>query len=262
MPFRISSLLFQVPGQVAEHIREEFPQWRLFLCLTGFHCQKHLFLCSNFCRLGFLLVPDTSGFQELLPTGQRADALQLLHLLFVLLSVGRGVVGGGVVPDSVGHELQQNGGFLFNGFLARCLCCDVHGDKVIAIHTDGGNGQGWPSGGNSISPVLVLNARRNGVAVVSANKQGLRAVHGGEVEPCEGITFGCGPVTKVSHGNTVLFVQLVCITRSWSLRNLGAQHCVHRLHVLLQHAIVHLQVPPFAPITLIANILVSNLLCC
>ena len=72
------------------------------------------------------------------------------------------------MTDSVGHCFDQHGTRFFETNLARGRGGVVHCKNVVAVHSDGWNAQRWASTCDTVSPVLVLSGRRDGVSVVAA----------------------------------------------------------------------------------------------
>mmetsp|Transcript_137377 Transcript_137377/g.342645 ORF Transcript_137377/g.342645 Transcript_137377/m.342645 type:complete len:319 (+) Transcript_137377:1425-2381(+) len=253
-------LLLQVPGQVCIDVGEALLQRRALLRFSGLERSNNV--CFRLCFTGFLLliVPSTLRGEVCTPTRNGPLSFPLFNLLSVLAPIGLRVVRRRVVADAVGHQLQKHWGLLLDahspGLLGRC----VHGNEIVAIHTHSGDPKGRPTSCDAITAILILHPRGDGVAVIAAYEQRLRPVHRREVQARQCVPLRGGTVTEVSYGDTIGIVHLVRVPSTRSLWDVRAEHCMDCLHILLEHAVVHLQVPALAPVALVANVLVNYLL--
>mmetsp|Transcript_9571 Transcript_9571/g.33928 ORF Transcript_9571/g.33928 Transcript_9571/m.33928 type:complete len:698 (+) Transcript_9571:268-2361(+) len=251
-------LLLQVPRHLSVYIREHLPECRSLLRLPGLEC------CDDVClglglQFSLLLgVPSTHRLQVCPEARNGAPRFPLLHL--VRTPVGLGVVGRRVVADTISHQLQQHRRLLLDGKTPRLLRRQVHGHQVVAIHSDRRHAEGRAPGCNAVADELVFHVRGDRESIVSADEQGLRAEDCRKVQRRQRITFRGSTVAKVGHGHAVLPVQLEGVAGPGGLWDLCAQARAHALHIFLQEAVVHLQVAAFAPVALVANVLVTHLL--
>mmetsp|Transcript_117771 Transcript_117771/g.329791 ORF Transcript_117771/g.329791 Transcript_117771/m.329791 type:complete len:551 (-) Transcript_117771:227-1879(-) len=253
-------LLLQVPRHLRVVVREALLDRRLLLGLAGLEGGDDLLLGERLRRLLLLGVPDALGLEELAPPGDGALLLPLADLLLVLAAVRFRVVRRRVVANPVRHELDEDGRPLLHSHPPRLLRRGVDRDEVVTVDADGGDAEGRPAAGDAVAAVLVLHARGDGVAVVAADEERLRPVDRGHVQRRQRVALGGGAVAEVGHGDAVIPAELVGVARAGCLRHLGAEHRMHGLHVLVQHAVVDLQVAALAAVALVANVLVHDLL--
>ena len=75
------------------------------------------------------------------------------------------------MTDPVGHGLDQDGFVLLLCDLPGGLGGVVHGEHVVAVDPDGGHAVGGAADGDPVALVLLLDGRRNRIAVVSAESK-------------------------------------------------------------------------------------------
>ena len=137
------------------------------------------------------------------------ELLPLLH--FLRVTVRRREVRRRVIADSVRDSLDEGGALLpqdeLSGVLGRC----IDRKDIIAVDTDGGHAVGDTAHCDTVTSVLIIDGRRDGVHVVSAVEQCLASQGGREVQRGMEVTFRGSALTKVRDGNTVLLVDTITV---------------------------------------------------
>jgi hypothetical protein len=197
MPSQLSLLLSQARRLHIIHILKQLFNTRQFLPSMFFQQPNNLLLNT----LPQLLVLSVRGF--LLAGGFEVGCQPCDRIVFGLpgvslfvLAVEGGVVRGGVVGDSVGHVLDEEGLFGLHYLLPGEPGRQHHRECVIAVHPHGPHSVAECKFGYPVALELLAIVRGDGIVVVPAGEKGLCSQGDCEVHGCVEIAFRGGALAE------------------------------------------------------------------
>ena len=165
-----------------------------------------------------------------------------------------------MIAHSIRDSLDQNWPLLLQNQLSCLLGGVVDSDQVITIDTNGGHAIGHTPDHDAIARVLLVNRSRDGVHVVSAVEEGLRAQSRSEVQRTVEVAHRGGTFAEVCDCDAVLVIDAEVVSSSGSLGHLCAKGRADRDYIHVPAAIVDGHLLALAEIVLITCQLMSHLL--
>src|SRR6266508_2131494 len=143
-------------------------------------------------------------------------------------AVTRGVIGGRVVAEPVGHGLDQARPQAGAGIGDRLRGSGVHCDDVVAVHLLARKARGDGLLGQRLGRGLQLERHRDGPLIVVGDKHHGQLVHAGEVHRLPDVALGGRAVAEQADRNPRLLSELERIGDAGSVRRLRSHRNAKR----------------------------------
>ena len=204
---QLLALLEQLRRVLLEYVREYVLDRRLPLLLRLGERLEHVPAHLRPERRLLVGAPPLLCVEPLAEAGDGVvSALPLLDIDFG--PVRKGVVGRGVVRDTIRHRFDEHRFLLLGGDLARGLGGYVHRHYVVPVHADRCEPVPHAAGGDPVALVLFQRRSGDGVAVVAADEDHRTVARGRHVESGVEVAFGCGALAEVADDNVARVFEL------------------------------------------------------
>mmetsp|Transcript_50035 Transcript_50035/g.125687 ORF Transcript_50035/g.125687 Transcript_50035/m.125687 type:complete len:325 (+) Transcript_50035:424-1398(+) len=167
-----------------------------------------------------------------------------------------------MMTHTIGHGLNQSRFLLLDSSSTSFACSMLDRKYVVSVHTNRIDTVADTTRDNTVTTILFLHTRADGVLVVPAEEDNWSTQSGSKIEAGVEVTFAGSSVTHVHDRAGIFLAELLSVSTTDSLWNLRTQRGTDGVKVQLRTSIVNWHLASTTRIVLIAKTLIDHLLCC